>query len=519
MTTHTIRRRAAFAALLLAFSPVFGGQETPAPAQKPPEAKAKTAAAETKPVEKKPEAAKKEPAAKEKEKEADKSGIETYTVKKQLFEIKVELDGVVNPIETTEIAIAPREWADLTIEEVVPHGQAVKKGDRLIRFDTEKLEEQIADLEAGAPLAELTLKMARDEAAALEKSTPLTLEAARRAKIRAEQDLAYFEDTGRAMRQRGAREELKSTENYLAYSNEELRQLEKMYQADDLTEETEEIILKRARDEVEGYTWRLEEARERTRRELDTLIPRESESLIHSAETQAQSWQQAEKGAPDNLRKKTLEIAAQERDIEKSQRKLRRLREDLAAMTVTAPHDGMVYYGTNNRGKWATASAVERKLVPGGKIMPREGIMTVVKPDPVDIRVVAPEAKMQHLEKGLEGVGSPVWNPEARFKTKVESLSMVPYADSTFDVTFSAPENGDRIPSLYPGMNVKIRLDVFKAEDALTLPKKAVLREDEITSVFMKDGEKRRVKLGRTDGEVYQALEGLKENDVVRVRK
>lgn len=74
-----------------------------------------------------------------------------------------------------------------------------------------------------------------------------------------------------------------------------------MHEADDLTEETEEIILKRARDEVEKFTWRLEEGKEQTRREL-------------------------------------------------------------AAITVTAPHDGTGYYGINNRGKWITAATIEKGL-------------------------------------------------------------------------------------------------------------------------------------------------------------
>ena len=117
----------------------------------------------------------------------------------------MELDGVVKAAETSPIAPAPKESADLTIAEVVPHGKQVKAGEILIRFETEKLEEQIADLEKAAPLAELTLKMARDEAAALEQNHPLTLEAAQRSKIRAEQDLAYFENTGRSLRERGTR--------------------------------------------------------------------------------------------------------------------------------------------------------------------------------------------------------------------------------------------------------------------------------------------------------------------------
>ncbi len=45
--------------------------------------------------------------------------------------------------------------------------------------------------------------------------------------------------------------QVKSANDSLAYAKEELQQLEKMYKASDLTESTEQIILKRQRDQVE----------------------------------------------------------------------------------------------------------------------------------------------------------------------------------------------------------------------------------------------------------------------------
>ena len=47
----------------------------------------------------------------------------------------------------------------------------------------------------------------------------------------------------------------------LNYEQDELTQLEKMYEADDLTEETEEIVLKRQRNSVEFAEFSLESAR------------------------------------------------------------------------------------------------------------------------------------------------------------------------------------------------------------------------------------------------------------------
>ena len=54
---------------------------------------------------------------------------------------------------------------------------------------------------------------------------------------------------------------LKSSEQYLAYAAEELNQLKKMYEADDLTEETEEIILQRAQNQYDRAKFSLEAAK------------------------------------------------------------------------------------------------------------------------------------------------------------------------------------------------------------------------------------------------------------------
>ena len=79
----------------------------------------------------------------------------------------------------------------------------------------------------------------------LKESTPQKLEAAKRSHRVANEDFTYFDKTNRVQREKSARFNLKSAEQRLENALEELKQLEKMYKADDLTEETEEIILKR----------------------------------------------------------------------------------------------------------------------------------------------------------------------------------------------------------------------------------------------------------------------------------
>ena len=60
---------------------------------------------------------------------------------------------------------------------------------------------------------------------------------------------------------------------------EELKQLEKMYKADDLVEDTEEIILRRQRFALESAEYGLEVTKENSAYNLKTAIPREAAKL------------------------------------------------------------------------------------------------------------------------------------------------------------------------------------------------------------------------------------------------
>ena len=109
---------------------------------------------------------------------------------------------------------------------------------------------------------------------ALEKITPLDLEASQRAARMAEEDRKYFFDVERPFALKAVDFSLKVAKETLEYEEEELRQLEKMYKADDITEETEQIVLKRARDTVERAKFMVEYAKLNHDHALKFAIPR-----------------------------------------------------------------------------------------------------------------------------------------------------------------------------------------------------------------------------------------------------
>lgn len=442
-------------------------------------------------------------------------------VKTGPIEVEVELPGILEGARATPIALHLDRWSTLSVVRAVPHGTEVREGDVLIEFDTEDLVEKIGDLREGMPGKKLALEIATEELAKLEKTTPITREKALRAKEQAEEDLAYFEEVSRPMREKDAEQDVKMAKNYLAYAAEELNQLKKMYEADDLTEETEEIILQRAQNSVDEYTWMLEQTEERVRRTLETTIPREHERLLSSFELQRINWRAGEKSMKDELEKKRLDVETKRRELEDAETELAEYESDLEQLEVHAPHAGIVYYGMSQRGSWSTAATVERKLIPGGKLTMHEIAMTVVDPEEVRLRVMTPEDKVGDLEPGQVAEITLKSDPDSKRRGEVVSVSSIPYSDQTFDTTISIRPagEGDEGRRLVPGLKADAEVVVYRNEDALTLPKAAVKEDDGTSTVTLVGGKKREIEVGRTSGDRIEVLEGLSEGDKVVLPK
>jgi len=443
-----------------------------------------------------------------------------HTVSRGSLKPKVQTDAVFQSVEMTALKLEPKAWADFTVLEAVPQGARVKKGDVLVKLDTEKLSEQIADLEAEQAAAALTRELAAAELENLTQTTPQKLEAARRAARIAREELEYFEKTGREQREKGSRMNLKSSQQALENAQEELRQLEKMYKNDDLVEETEEIVLKRQRFAVEMAQFNLERMKLAVERDLEVLIPREAENVKAQNRDQELARILAEETLERTLAKKRLDFEKMKRDQKKAEKRLADLKKDLEMMTVRAPCDGMVFYGACEGGRWTTASVIAKKLVPSGKLLAQEVFMTVVNPERLTLKAVISEADLAKYKPGMSGHAVPTALPDARLPVKLDEMSTVPLPGGGFEATFSLATN--KPPLILPGMSAKITVSESARMDVLLVPAETVVAEGDQKFVWRMQGngqpEKRAVKTGASDGRQVEILEGLAEGDRILLK-
>jgi len=272
----------------------------------------------------------------------------TTKVEKGPFKVEVTLPGIFEPTKQAELSVKPKAWSGpLVVEKAIDLGMPVKQGDILVEFDHEKIDMAIQDAEVELALGELALKHAMEELPVLEKLLPIDLAAAERARTQADENLARFLDIDRPNSEKMAQFSVKSATEFLDYSKEELRQLEKMYRSKDLTEE---IILRRTRFKVESGEVRLKEAELHRDATLKVELPRQEIKVREAATREGLEYQESLATLPLNLSQKRLGLAKPKHDHTRAAEKLADLRRDRDAMTVHAPADGIVYYGRNDQG-------------------------------------------------------------------------------------------------------------------------------------------------------------------------
>ena len=451
---------------------------------------------------------------------AESKPVDTVTAEKGKFEVVFEAKGDFDPVDSTVVQLKPEQWAQpLEIVRIVPHGTRVNAGDALVEFDTEKLDRAIADMDLDLAIGEKTLEIGRRELPVTEALQPLELADAERDTLAATEDLTRFLAVGRTLAEDFARFRLKSSEEQLKYSREELRQLEKMYKDKDLTEETEEMILQRTRFEVESGEFNLRRAGVDTDAALQFEVPRKEDALKDAAEKSRLSLEKSRATAALVIEQKRLALKKAERDRVEALRKMRDLQQDRAGIPLKAPRSGIVYYGRQHDGVWTTA-AVAAKAAVGQGVPLGDLVFTVVDPDRVAFRVKVDEKDLHLLSPGLKGRVELSGFPDAEAAIAIESATAVPRdgkVDARFAVTVPAGA-----PKPLPGMTGSARCQLYARPDAVTLPATAVFRDDDGKKIVWlpgKDGaaaEKRVVKTGRTSGGRTEILEGIAAGDVVR---
>lgn len=391
------------------------------------------------------------------EKGASKDGDDEKDEAEEDEKKEVTITGRFVSSQMTPVSRRLEEWSDMTIKKIVPHGKQIKSGDVLIELDMVDIDDAISDLEHSIATDKLALEQSTEKLAMLKRTTKIDLESAELDNQKAQEELELFRKRDKKFGIEQNEFSLKNSKNRLAYQEEELKQLLKMYEADDLTEESEEIILKRTRDQVEAARFYMK----RNKMVYDDYekysLPREQKSIETAAEQAAIAMEKAKITLPASI--KELELSIQQKEVahKRSLEKLATLKRDRKTMTIKAPRTGIVFYGECNNGAFPSPRTLSKELRANGSLKSDNVFMTIVSLRPLHILADVEEGDLRHINKDDSISFSPKAFPDMEMKAKVKEISRFPVEDGKFEVKLNCRLGADS-DRIVPGMSCKLKV-------------------------------------------------------------
>ena len=441
------------------------------------------------------------------------------TIKAQTLETTLELDATFIPEQPIVFKIEPDQWSQFIIAELVKHGASVKKDQLIIAFEAEDYQRHLAETKEDAKVRAITLAKAERQLADLETTTPGLLEGLKLAHDRAKESLEYFNLTGRALQEEEALENLGRSQRSLSYQEEELKQLLKMYKEDGITEETEEIILKRQRASVKSAEFSLKKAELSSKWALEKTIPRQAVDLKRAHAEALLAYETGMVNLPRAVEEATLAFAKTQRSHAKLDQDQRELIDDGSLMDLKAPADGKIYYGKIDDRSWSI-EGTSKYLFQAGSVPANTVFMSLIPTaSTLTLHGSISQKDLLKLSANTKGTASVEGLEDTTFPVTLTRLDVAPNSSGQYGLGLSIELPKDS--SIVTGMKGKVQLITYRKENAISIPLNAITSDSEKSTVKLKmaDGkhETREVKTGRSVNGNIEILEGLEVDQVIFV--
>ncbi len=470
---------------------------------------------------KKEEPKKEEPKKEEPKKEDSKA--DTVELKKEPLRLTVRLTGTFESKQAATVRLKGEEFTAFEVLNAVKHGASVRKGEVLIRFNEQKYNEAFADRKRALRLSEIALKEEEIALRYLETRQPITRETQDRQKREADEDLAYFFNTEQNWTKRQIDMMLKRSDFSLESAKEELKQLEKMYKADDLVEETEEFILKRTKFMVEMQDFFNEMMREDMSRMKGTLLPRMETTTKTTAKLADLDFRKSKETFGFVLEQAKLKLEKSTETHKKLVESYNKFVADKQMLQLRSPADGVVYYGEysgeTSKGKWSGAAQLAGGLKVKDTVKNDQVLFTIVDPTASLMRATVTEKDLRWVHPGVSGKVQPTAFPNIRLNAKVAEINGYPSPANDFVTLLSVEVPGGT--KIYPNMTGSVDLTVYDKKDSILVPTTALKREEleddswshAYAFVLCKGGttSKVKVRLGEVKGDKTEVLGGISE--------
>jgi multidrug efflux pump subunit AcrA (membrane-fusion protein) len=236
-----------------------------------------------------------------------------------------------------------------------------------------------------------------------------------------------------------------------------------------------------------------------------------AEKLIESGDVSRQFYDE-QRARRDQLKEQYDVALAQARqnfagvdvartNVANAQAALALARKNLSYAVIPAPIDGFVTERTADLGEY---------------VSPQQKVVTIVKTNPLRIRIDIPEQAIPEVKVGQSvSITTSAW-PDKNFAGRVARIAPNVSATSrTLTVEAEIENSGN---ALKPGQFATVRMLQERAAPAVLIPARAVVTEAGVSRVFViKDGhaEQRLVQTGQTEGDLIEVRQGVAADEQV----
>jgi len=343
---------------------------------------------------------------------------------------KVEVSGVLEAVRSKEIKADTEHLGSLKIKRLADHGTVVSKDQPLVWFETEDVDKKIKEAEIAFRLSQLSLEAAEFAHEQAVATAEIERGKAERSIAKARQDHENFMSFDRDRQVASAEFDIKNAKASLENATEEFEQLEQMYKEDDLTEESEEIVLKRAKQAVENAQFRLEGVEVASERAITQSLPNTVANQEDALVMAEMAYEKAMREFAAAAEKREIEITKTRDTFHEEEKKLAELHEERGRVVLSSPIDGIALHGKLTRGRIGDKPS---QLAKGTAVAGNQVVMTVVDPSRLQVRLDLNESQLATIHEGDGCTVAFPSMPELTARGVVSSVGIVPYAGSKYD--------------------------------------------------------------------------------------
>jgi HlyD family secretion protein len=444
------------------------------------------------------------------------------TVRRGDLQLALDFKGVFEPVQPFEVRLKTRQYHDdFIIKHAVASGTKVARGDVLIEFETDKIDTAIAAAENDLRIADANLVKAQADVQLGQQADSIAMSSAKQQLVNAQTGLKRWDDIDNATQLLIASMGPKMADFDTQSASDELDELKKMYKSEDLTNETADIVMKRAIRtlDLQKQVGQINHAAYDRYSQFEIGMQREG--LATSVDQQKNGVDQLTAAQIQGAELRATALVTAKAADDAAKKNVNELNRDDEMFSISSAIDGIVVYGNFDHKAWHPIDADQ--FDPGEKAATDQVLMTVYRPGELRLTAECPENQVGYFSPGTQVQVTPTASPDLNYTGVCEPAPVVADASGQiFNIIVDLPSVD---PRLAPGYSADVNFNAGTLHNVLLVPATAVWRDKVWTTKpvpGVKAGqpgssidEAKIVVIGASDGTDVQIKSGLSEGDVI----